>query len=74
MWVHFNVHFHDGQELHKSAMALWVPSLVAGLPEKMHLRVDIKRNAATGQFTCSVTMNREQNAGDHLSIDVVEEA
>ena len=55
-------------------MALWVPSLVEGLPEKMHLKVDIKRNAATGQFTCSVTMNREQNAGDHLSIDVVEEA
>ena len=74
MWVHFNVLFHDGQELHKCGMALWVPSLVEGLPEKMHLKVDIKRIAATGEFTCSVTMNREQNAGDHLSSDVVEEA
>ena len=74
MWVHFNVHFHDGQELHKSAMALWVPSFVENLPEKIHLKVDIKRNAASGQFTLKVTMNREQNAGDHLSSDVVEEA
>ena len=74
MWVHFNVLFHDGQELHKAGMLLWVPSLVANLPEKIHLKVDIKRNAASGKFTCSVTMNREQNAGDHLSIDVVEEA
>ena len=74
MWVHFNVFFHDGQELHKSAMALWIPSLVEHLPEEIHLKIDIRRNAASGQFSCSVTMNRRMNANDPLSSDVVEQA
>ena len=55
-------------------MMLWIPSLVEHLPEEIHLKIDIKRNVASGQFSCSVTMNRRMNANDHLSSDVVEQA
>ena len=57
MWLFFKFIFDDGEEEFDHRFALWIPSLVVYMPDRVSVTIRIRRNAVTGVISGSSAIN-----------------